>query len=77
MRGRILSVDRARSEYLRTLSESRKPMAEAERLSSARDVNNAKEALQRAQRTLRTRVTMRAREHLAAERRGDWNDEPT
>ena len=52
-------------------------MAEAERLSSARDVNNAKEALQRAQRTLRTRVTMRAREHLAAERRGDWNDEPT
>ncbi len=68
---RILSVTQARSLYLISIAESKRPNSTVDRLQADRNLKRAARALQQAQMTHRLQIERRA----GISRPGDWNVE--
>lgn len=68
---RVLSITQARSQYLRSITESKRPASTAGRLQAERDLKRAARALQQAQMTHRLQKARQA----GIVRPDDWNVE--
>lgn len=69
MRTRVLSIEQARSQYLRVLAESKAPGSGVEQEAASRNLKRAVKALQQAQFTQRLRKLSRQ----GVSRPFDWN----
>lgn len=68
---RVLSITQARSLYMKSIAESKRPASTIDRLQANRDLKRAARALQRAQMTHRLRSARQA----GISRPDDWNVE--
>lgn len=71
MRNRVLSIEQARSQYLKTIAEAKLSNTNRERERSSQEVKQAVKNLQQAQMTSRLQKSRRA----SINRPSDWNIE--